>query len=399
MITLDEELARLMRGVAEEIPKGGLKEKLLRSRAESRPLRVKFGVDPNTADLHLGHTVPLRKLAVFQDLGHEVIFLIGDFTAQIGDPTDRSAARPQLSRSEARTHARTYLAQVKKVLNKKKMVVRYNSEWCGKMKFADVIRLTAKYTVARLLERDDFAKRYQTGKPIGVHEFLYPLVQGYDSVVLKPDVELCSTDQIFNCHVARVLQEDAGQSPEVILAMPLIEGTDGVKKMSKSVPEHAIGITDPPNDMYGKILSIPDALLHKYWRLLLDDPVPEGLSPRDTKHRLASQLVSRYHGARAASGAEAHFQRVVVEGQVPEDAPVVRIAASELKDGRIWIVRLIVHARLAASKSEAQRFITQGAVDFNGTRLTDPTADVPVYDGAVLKVGKRRFARLKVSKD
>ncbi len=398
-VTVEEELARLLRGAAEEIPKGGLKEKLIRARAEKRPLRVKFGMDPNTSDLHLGHTVPLRKLRAFQDLGHRVIFLIGDFTAQIGDPSDRSSTRPQLTRKEVLAHMKTYQAQVWKVLDKKKTAVEYNSRWYSRMKFADVINLAAKYTVARLLERDDFSNRYKAGRPIGVHEFLYPLMQGYDSVALKADVELCSTDQIFNCHVARVLQEDAGQPPEVILAMPLIEGTDGVQKMSKSLPENAIGITESPSEMYGKLLSIPDTLIAKYSELLLDEPLAVELSPRDAKHAMARALVARYHGERAAAAAADHFERVVVRGEAPEDVAEVTISSAALKDGCLWVVRLLVDAGLAPSKAEAQRLITQGAVELSGQRLGDPKADVPVLDGAVLKVGKRRFARLRVSKD
>ncbi|MEK7767888.1 MAG: tyrosine--tRNA ligase, partial [bacterium] len=263
-------LELLLRGAAEEIPKGGLKAALARVEKEGRPLRVKFGIDPSSADLHLGHTVPLRKLKAFQDLGHEVIFLIGDFTAQIGDPTGRNAARPQLTKEQVAANAKTYLDQVWKVLDRGKTNVRYNSEWCEPMTFADVIRLASKQNVARILERDDFSKRHKAGIPIAVHEFLYPLVQGYDSVVLKADVELCSTDQIFNCHGGRALQEADGQPPAVILAMPLIEGTDGVAKMSKSSPEHAIGITERAKDMFGKLMSIPDALVEKYCTLLLD---------------------------------------------------------------------------------------------------------------------------------
>jgi len=399
VLSVDEELHRLKYGVAEEIPKGGLREKLLKAREEKRPLRVKFGIDPSTSDLHLGHTVPLRKLKVFQEFGHQVVFLIGDFTAQIGDPTGKSVTRPQQTPKQVAAHAKTYLSQVWKVLDKKKTTVKKNSEWCGRMKFDDVIRLAAKYTVARLLERDDFSKRYKAGKPIGVNEFLFPLVQGYDSVVLKADVEMCSTDQIFNCLVARALQEDAGQPPEVIVAMPLIEGTDGVLKMSKSVPEHAIGITDPANDMYGKIMSIPDSLLEKYWSLLADSRLPAVASPRDAKHLLALAIVTEYHGEQTAALAQHRFSEVVIKGKVPDDAPEMRLSKDLIRDGRVWIVRLVTETGLAASKAEAQRLIGQGAVELNGEKVTDPKSDVPVATGAVLRVGKRRFARLKVSKD
>lgn len=398
MVSVEEEVSRLTRGVADEIPRGSLRQKIELARSEKRPLRVKLGVDPSTSDLHLGHTVPLRKMKAFQDLGHEVVCLIGDFTARIGDPTGKSATRPQLTAEQVEAHARTYLAQVWKVLDRSRTTIRRNSEWCGKMQFDDVIRLAAKYTVARLLERDDFSKRYRAGRPIGVHEFLYPLVQGHDSVVLETDVELCGTDQIFNCLVARALQEDAGQAPETIVVMPLIEGTDGIQKMSKSVPEHAIGITEAPDEMYGKLLSIPDVLTGKYAGLLLDEPLDPALGPRDAKHALARAIVSHYHGAAAAAAAVEHFERVVVRGEAPEAMAEARVPAESVKEGRVWIVRLLTETGLAGSKAEAQRLIGQGAVELDGERLTDQKADVPVKDGAILRVGKRRFARLKVSK-
>jgi tyrosyl-tRNA synthetase len=386
-----------MRGVAEEIPRGGLREKLASACAENRPLRVKWGADPSAPHLHLGHTVVLRKLREFQDMGHTVDFLIGDFTGMIGDPSGRSSTRPALTRGEIMKNAGTYRDQVWKILDRKRTRVVFNSRWCSKLKFDDVIRLASKQTVARLLERDDFTKRYREGIPIGLHEFLYPIVQGYDSVVLKSDVEMCGTDQIFNCHVARALQEDAGQPPEVILAMPLLEGTDGVQKMSKSLG-NAIGITDSPKEIYGKLLSIPDTLTPKYAELLLDEPLEPNLSPRNAKHALARRLVARYHGPKAAASAAAGFERVFVRGETPEDAPEVKIPPDALKDGRVAIVGLIVHAGLASSRGEARRLVEQGAVELDGRRITDPRAELAVKDGSALKVGKRRFARLKVSK-
>jgi len=393
--TVDEELALLRRGVAAEIPKDSLREKLELSRKEKRPLRIKFGIDPSAPDLHLGHTVPLRKLRQFQELGHKVIFLIGDFTARIGDPTGTSATRPQLSADVVRANEQTYLEQVWRILDREETEVRFNSEWTEKMTFADVIRLAAKYTVAQVLERDDFAARYKEGKPIGVHEFLYPLVQGYDSVALQDDIEMCSTDQIFNCHVGRVLQQDAGLPGQSILAMPLIEGTDGVAKMSKS-KGNAIGITEKPEDMYGKTLSLPDALIEKFALLLLDQPLAAGLSPRDAKHALARAIVTTYHGAPAAEAAATRFEKVFVKHQVPDDAPEVKLAPGAVKDGKAWVVRLLTETGLASSKTEANRLVDQRAVELDGVLVTDPKADMPVHDGSILKVGKRRFARLRV---
>jgi len=397
-VPIEDELAILRRGAVAEIPKDSLREKLEMSRRKHRPLRIKFGVDPSAPDLHLGHTVPLRKLRQFQDLGHTVIFLIGDFTAMIGDPTGTSVTRPQLTADQVKDYARTYLDQVWKVLSQDKTEVRYNSEWAGKMTFADVIRLAAKYTVAQILERDDFAGRFKEGKPISVHEFLYPLVQGYDSVALQDDIELCSTDQIFNCHVGRVLQEDAGMPGQTILSMPLIEGTDGVAKMSKS-KGNAIGIAEKPEDMYGKVLSLPDALIEKFALLLLDAPLTSGLSPRDAKHALARSLVTMYHGAPAAEAAASRFDKVFVKHEAPDDAPEVHLAPGLVKDGKAWVVRLLTETGLAPSKNEANRLVDQRAVEVDGVVVTDPKSDVPVHDGSILKVGKRRFARLRVPQD
>jgi len=395
---LDAQAAALLKGAAEEIPKGGIRAALARAAAEHRPLRVKFGMDPTAPDIHLGHTVPLRKLKLFQELGHTVIFLIGDFTAQIGDPSGRSTTRPPLTKAQVAANTETYLGQVGKLLDRARTEVRYNSEWSEAMTFADVIRLAAQYTVARVLERDDFDKRYKAGHPIAVHEFLYPLVQGWDSVVLKADVEMCASDQIFNCLVGRTLQEHAGQPPEAILAMPLIEGTDGVKKMSKSIHEHAIGITDKPGEMYGKLLSIPDALIEKYATLLLDAPLPAGQSPRDAKHALAAAVVAVYHGAAAATEAREAFDRVFVKHEAPADAPEFIVPAAALKDGKVRVTRLIVEAGMAESNAEAHRLVTQKAVEVEGRLVDDPKAEIAVATGMVLKVGKRRFAKLMVSK-
>lgn len=407
--SLDDQLALLRRGAAEEIPKGGLAGALARAAKEGRPLRVKFGIDPSSADLHLGHTVPLRKLKAFQDLGHEVVFLIGDFTAMIGDPTGRNAARPQLTAAQVEVNAKTYLDQVWKVLDQAKTTVRRNSEWCDKMTFADVIKLASKQNVARILERDDFMKRYKAGQPIAVHEFLYPLVQGYDSVVLKADVELCSTDQIFNCHVGRALQEADGQPPEVILAMPLIEGTDGVAKMSKSDPEHAIGITDPPDEMFGKLMSIPDHLVEKYSALLLDHPPvqqtrdrvhDEGMDKEQhmaDKAGLAIELVRNYHGWNRAETAVTEFARTVVRREAPSNIAAIPVSATLLSNGMIEPIKLLVVTGMATSRSDADRLIKQHAVELDGSTIMDSKVPVRVDEGAVLKVGKRRYAQLLIA--
>jgi len=391
----EEQAEALLKGAAEEIPKGGLLEKLRKARAENRPLLVKYGADPNAPHIHLGHTVPLRKLRQFQDFGHTIQFLIGDFTAMIGDPSGRSSTRPPLTHAEVMKNAKTYQDQVWKLLDKRKTKVVFNSTWCKKLKFDDVIRLASKYTVARLLERDDFMKRYKEGKPIGLHEFLYPLVQGYDSVVLESDVEMCGTDQIFNCHVGRALQEASGQAPEVILSVPLLEGTDGVAKMSKSLG-NAIGITEPPGEIYGKLLSIPDTLIGKYFELLLGAAPPAGMSPRDAKHALARGIVARYHGEKAAAAAAERFEKMFVRGEAPEDAPEAVLPAGSLKEGKIWALKLLTLTGAAPSRGEAERLIRQGAVELDGSRVDDPRADIPVRDGMVLKVGKRRFVKVRV---
>ncbi len=396
-LTIDEELTRLRRGLADEVPKNGLSAALDLSRREKRPLRVKFGIDPSAPDLHLGHTVPLRKLRAFQELGHTVILLIGDFTAQIGDPTGQSVVRPQLTADQVNAHAKTYLDQVWHILDREKTEVRRNSEWTSAMKFDEVIRLAARYTVARILDREDFSKRLAEGKPIGVHEFLYPLVQGHDSVALRADIELCGTDQIFNCHVGRALQEAAGQPPEVILAVPLIEGTDGVAKMSKS-KGNAIGITEDSDEMYGKVLSLPDALIAKYADLLLDDPLPAGLSPRDAKHALARGLVAGYHGAAAAAAAADRFEKVFVKHEAPENMKEVDLQRTFLKDGTIWILNLLTLLRpknaLVMSRNEAFRLVEQGAVELNQAIIRNPKEDVVVKEGDILRVGKHKFARV-----
>lgn len=396
------DLALIRRGSAKIISEEELRAKL----ALGRPLLIKYGADPSAPDLHLGHTVVLRKLRQFQELGHTVQFLIGDFTGMIGDPTGRSVTRPPLTREQIEANARTYQEQVFKLLRPDRTQVVFNSAWNAPLAFADVIRLAARYTAARILERDDFEKRLAENRPIGLHELLYPLIQGYDSVVLKSDLELCGSDQIFNCLVARALQQDYGQEPEVILAMPLLEGLDGVQKMSKSLGNY-VGVTEAPTPMFGKLMSIPDAMMAKYFELLTEVSASEletlrrdlesgQLHPRAAKVRLAKTLVTQYHGSEAAETAAAEFDRVFRDKDLPAEMPEVSLAASELKDGRIWIVKLVFRSGLVESKSEAQRLIKQGAVELDRQKIGEMDADVLVQEGSVLQIGKRKFVKIRL---
>jgi tyrosyl-tRNA synthetase len=396
---VDEQLQQIRRGTATIVPEDGLAKKLERSRATGKPLLIKLGCDPSRPDLHIGHAVVLRKMRQFQDLGHRAVLIVGDFTAMIGDPTGRSKTRQPLTLEQARAYGQTYFEQAGRILDTdpKKLEIRHNSDWLGPMSFADVINLAGQYTVARMLERDDFEKRYRSGEPISVHEFLYPLAQGQDSVVLASDVELGGTDQLFNLLVGRSLQESAGQEPQIALCMPILEGTDGVEKMSKSLDNY-IGITEAPAEMYGKTLSIPDTLIFKYFELATDAPTEElqdlnrfaAENPRDAKHRLAWTLVRMYHGAAAADGARLHFERTVIQDEVPADIPDVRLEGPEA--GLLDAIRA---AGFASSNGEARRFVLQNAVSLDGEKVTDPLATVPLGGGPViLRVGKRRYARL-----
>jgi len=398
---VEEQLRQIRRGVVEIIPEEELVQKLERSYRTGKPLIVKLGCDPSRPDLHLGHAVVLRKLRQFQDLGHQAVLIIGDFTAMIGDPTGRSKTRPALTLEETRANGRTYFEQAAKILDPERTIIRYNSEWLGRMTFRDVIELAAKYTVARMLERDDFEKRYRAGEPIGIHEFLYPLAQAMDSVEIRADVELGGTDQRFNLLVGRDIQQAYGQEPQVCLLMPILEGTDGVEKMSKSLGNY-IGITEPPEEMYGKVLSIPDHLIYRYFELATDIPTEElsakkefaERDPRNAKHELAWTIVRMYHGEEAANRAREHFERTIIRGEAPEDLEPFRPTPDE--GSRIALVNLIVQAELAPSKSEARRLIRQGAVLIDGERVTDEHLEIDLARRApfVLKVGKRRFARV-----
>ncbi len=397
----EEELELLRRGTAEIISEEELLAKLRKSRASGKPLRVKLGLDPSAPDIHLGHTVVLRKLRQFQDLGHEVFCLVGDFTGRIGDPSGRSETRRQLSEEEVRANAETYARQVFRILDPEKTRMVFNSSWLSPLTFADVLRLTARVTVAQLLVRDDFQARYREGRPIFLHEFLYPLMQAYDSVALEADVELGGTDQKFNLLLAREIQRGYGQEPEVAVITPILEGLDGVQKMSKSLGNY-VALEDPPREMYGKLMSIPDGLIGRYLLLLTERPeeevrdlergMAEGrVNPRDAKMLLAREIVAAYHGPEAAWRAEEEFIRVFREGGVPDEVPEFSFAP-----GRVWLPRLLVDTGLCPSTSEARRKIAEGAVRLDGERPTDPRLEVELRDGLLLQVGKRRVARIRL---
>jgi tyrosyl-tRNA synthetase len=395
---VEEQIAEIKRGVEEILPESDLVERL-----KVRPqLAIKAGFDPTAPDLHLGHTVLINKMRQFQELGHTVVFLIGDFTAMIGDPSGKSATRPPLTREQIDVNAETYKEQVFKILDPDKTQIRYNSEWFDKMGADGMIRLAAKHTVARMLERDDFSKRFKSEQPISIHEFLYPLVQGYDSVALGCDIELGGTDQKFNLLVGRELQKQEGQLPQMILTMPLLEGLDGVQKMSKSLGNY-IGITDPANEMFGKVMSVSDDLMWRYFELLsfrslaevagLKEGVKGGRNPRDVKFELAKEIVERFHDAAAADGALQDFMQRFQKGGVPDDMPEVEVSA---KDGSIPLANLLKEAGLCQSTSDAMRMVKQGAVRIDSERVEDPR--IAIKPGqAVYQVGKRRFARVKLT--
>jgi tyrosyl-tRNA synthetase len=398
-MNLDEQIAELHRGTSEVLTDADLTRKLRRG----TPLHVKAGFDPTAPDLHLGHTVLLNKMRQFQQHGHNVTFLIGDFTGMIGDPTGRNATRPALTPEEIQANARTYEAQVFKILDRTRTRIDFNSRWLGALSSAEMVKLTAHYTVARMLERDDFAKRYKSGQPISIHEFLYPLAQGYDSVAMKADVELGGTDQKFNLLVGRSLQEAYGQEPQVVITTPLLEGTDGVQKMSKSLGNY-IGITEAPDSMFGKLMSISDELMWRYFELLSFRPLGEiaalrraageGRNPRDIKLELAGEITARFHDAAAAEQAQKAFTARVSEKAVPEDLPVQLIA---VEPAGLRVANLLKEAGLAASTSEANRKIEEGAVKVDGARVTDRALTFTAGAEHVFQVGSRRFARLKLT--
>ncbi len=399
MSTVTEALELLKRGTEEILVEAELLDKL----KSGRPLRVKAGFDPTAPDLHLGHTVLINKLRQFQELGHEVLFLIGDFTGMIGDPTGKSATRPPLTRSDVIENARTYEQQIFKILEPENTLVMFNSSWMNEMDPVELIQLAAKYTVARMLERDDFSKRYKAGQPIAIHEFLYPLIQGYDSVALKADVELGGTDQKFNLLVGRELQKHYGQTPQTVITLPILEGLDGVQKMSKSLNNY-IGINEAPDEMFGKIMSISDDLMWRYFELLSFRPmseiekfrqeVAEGKNPRDIKFLLAEEIVTRFHSQAEASNARETFIARFQKGAMPEDIPEKNLSAA---DGKLAIANLLKEAGLTSSTSEALRMIRQGAVKIDGEKVSDTKLEIKSGTTHVYQVGKRRFSRVTLN--
>jgi len=381
------------------LPENGLEAKL----KQGRPLIIKAGFDPTAPDLHIGHTVLINKMRQFQEFGHEVVFLIGDFTGMIGDPSGKNATRPPLTPEEIKANAETYEAQIYKILDEKTTRIDFNSRWMGAMDAAGLIKLASHHTVARMLERDDFNKRYTGGQPISIHEFLYPIVQGYDSVALKADVELGGTDQKFNLLVGRQLQQDFGQEPQIVLTMPLLEGLDGVQKMSKSLGNY-IGITDAPGEMFGKLMSVSDDLMWRYFELLsfrtlndiagLKTRVDEGLNPRDAKFELGLELVERFHDAKAATAAKDEFIARFQQGAMPEEMPELSLTS---KDGRLGIAHLLKEAGLVSSTSEAFRMIKQGAVRIDGVRVEDRGLEIDAGSTGIYQVGKRKFSRISLT--
>jgi tyrosyl-tRNA synthetase len=402
--TVDEQLEIIRRGVVEIIPEDDLRTKLEASVRAGEPLVVKQGFDPTAPDIHLGHTVGLRKLRQFQDLGHEVVFLIGDFTGMIGDPSGRNETRKRMSREELVENAKTYTEQAFKILDPKQTLVDYNSRWLAKLEFTEVLKLAATQTVAQMLERDDFQKRFRENRPISLFEFVYPLAQGYDSVALDADVEIGGTDQTFNLLMARDIQRQYGQEPQVILTLPILEGTDGVEKMSKSLG-NTIGITEPPEEIFGKTMSIPDALIYKYFELVSTRTAEElqrienrlgdsTTNPSHLKRELARDLVAQFHGEEQAIAAERHFDRLFVQKDRPEETERLELSAEP--DG-LWIVRALTLAGLCESSSSARRMIEQGAVRLDGERVADVDLRIgPRPEPYAIKVGKRRFVDLVV---
>lgn len=402
MKSVQEQMAVIRRGAVEVLVETELEKKIEKSLASGVPLKIKAGFDPTAPDLHLGHTVLIQKLKQFQDLGHEIYFLIGDFTAMIGDPTGKSETRKSLTREEVLQNAETYKEQVFKILDPDKTRVVFNNSWMGEKSAADLIALASRYTVARMLERDDFHKRFTGQQPIAIHEFLYPLVQGYDSVALRADVELGGTDQKFNLLVGRELQKHEGQMPQSVVTMPLLEGLDGVNKMSKSLGNY-IGITEAPKEIYGKVMSISDELMVRYYELLSDidldglqrikDGVngkPDGAHPMESKKALAREMVARFYDLPQAQQAESDFVLQFRQKEVPDDIPVVTLR----DDQPIWICKLLTDAGLTASNGEARRLIKQGAVRLNGEKVSDADQEVVLQEEIILQAGKRRFARI-----
>ena len=398
MKTLEEQLDILTARTVDLHSRGELEKKIKRAIATHTPLRVKYGADPSAPDIHLGHSVGLRKLREFQDCGHLVVFIIGDFTGMIGDPSGKSKTRKSLTREEVQANAVSYQEQVFKILDRDKTELRFNGEWFHDMTFGEVIKLSAKVTVAQMLQRDDFSKRYANNQPISLVEFLYPLVQGYDSVMVEADVELGGTDQLFNLLLGRELQKDAGQEPQVVMTLPLLEGLDGVQKMSKSLNNY-VGVSDSPNDMFGKIMSVSDELMYRYFSLVLGMPDAEvaslragvengSLNPRQVKDQLAQEVITRFHDETVAKAASAEFAQVFSKGALPEDTPEVQLHTE------IGLLDFLAEQKLVGSKGEGRRLVQQGAVKLDDEAVTDPLMTLQAKQTGVLKVGKRRFLKL-----
>lgn len=399
--SLNEQMDLIKRGASEIIPEDELVKKIEKSIQSKNPLIIKLGCDPSRPDLHLGHAVVLRKLAQFQQLGHQAVLIIGDFTGMIGDPSGRNATRPPLSLEETRQNGQTYLEQASKILDVDKTKILYNSDWLSKMNFEEVIKLASKYTVARMIERDDFTKRFKAGEPISLHEFLYPLAQAMDSVAIKSDVELGGTDQKFNLLVGRDIQREYGLEPQVILTMPLLIGTDGVEKMSKSYNNY-IGLHDSPSEIYGKTLSIPDTLIYNYFELASDISSDELLSiknkledksvnPRDLKRLLARTLVRMYHTESAAVEAETEFDKIFIKKEIPDNIPEMTISKNKMN-----IIELLITTNSAPTRSEARRLVIQGGVTLNSEVIKDLNYEIELKNDTILKVGKRKFLKLKL---
>jgi tyrosyl-tRNA synthetase len=398
--TIPEQVNQLKRGTVEVFTEQELAQRLVDAARAGRPLRVKLGLDPTSPDIHLGHTVVLRKMRQFQDLGHKAVLIIGDYTARIGDPTGQNTTRPMLSPEQIERNAKTYFEQAGKILDTRseKLEVRHNSEWLADLRLADIIKLAGSMTVARMLERDTFAIRYKKGDPIGVHEFLYPLMQGYDSVMIRSDVELGGTDQTFNNLVGRDLQRLNNQPPQIVITTPILVGLDGKEKMSKSKGNY-VGVTDEPSNMFGKIMSISDDMMENYFTLLTDLPMdriaelthPDKTHPKQAKVLLGKTIVAQFHGPQAAEAAAAEFDKVFAQGQLPEDIPEVALQAVPIS-----LKNLLTTCKLVQTSGEAKRMVQQGGVSIDGQKAADPNTEVTPRDGMVIQVGKRRFARLRV---
>lgn len=402
MLNVEEQIKIIAKGAEEIINVEELRKKIMTAIKEERPLTVKFGLDPSAPDIHLGHAVPLRKAKQLQELGHKVVIIIGDFTGMIGDPTGKSKARKQLTREQVLQNAKTYQDQIFRIMDPAKTEVRFNSEWLSKLNFEDVIMLSSKYTVSRMLEREDFKNRFSNELPISIHEFFYPLMQGYDSVAIKADIELGGTEQKFNVLMGRTLQKEYGQEKQIALFMPILEGTDGVEKMSKSLGNY-IGINDNPNDMYGKVMSIPDNVIIKYYELATDihpddnlaikKRLEAGVNPRDIKMELAKEIVRLYHGDKKSVEAEQYFKEVFQKKQLPDELTEFNIAENEVVEGKINIIKIVVDTKFASTNSEARRLLQQGAIKINGTKTTE--INVELHDDDILQVGKKNFARIR----